>query len=684
MAAPIVPPVNSTITIQPLATTAASQQGSTPQALQGLAAGTLIEGFVVNRDAQQNPILRTSLGDILIKSEIFLKTGSDVVVRVDPTQPSLARIITIDGLTPADYALKAQAVLPVEDTILTSALLPRPSAAAAAGEAAVPASVVRVEGLLVTAPKQIAELLPAALQSRWNQIANLIPPETPLTVTITAAIYPPAPAAPVAQTNSQPLIPQPFAQALPSPVPAAPIAPGTQAPPAVSNMPVIPSVPILSAPPAAPAPAATTPGLAVPSVAPAPLPASLAETSQLPSAPALPTGTTTTPATTPPATLLPGILSANQYTAPAMPATPQHLASAYPQPFAPVSTGATATEVLPWLREEATRLIAVQEAQGKIPPAIMPSASYSAATAAPSAPAPHLFTNLKAEVIGHEPGSGNFVQTALGTLYIKTAQALPVGTELTLTLTPQTPATLPAPLAPLLPESLSDFTSLATDWRSLKNVFTTLSTLDPALAAALAERILPKPHAKLTNEMLFFLAAVKKGDVGEWLGRRARDLLAERAPETLDKFAREFLQLQQAMTEPKTQGWTGLVIPFLTQGQLQQIRLYLRQDEASGGKRGASDGQRFIIDLDLSSLGDLQLDGFIKKREMKKEFDLIIRSARHLPADITQGIRQIFETSLSTTGMQGYVSFQEGREHFLAPLSEARGGEAGAAGSIFA
>lgn len=680
MAAPIVPPVNSTITIQPLATTAASQYGSAPQALQGLAAGTLIEGFVVNRDAQQNPILRTSLGDILIKSEIFLKTGSDVVVRVDPTQPSLARIITIDGLTPADYALQAQAVLPVEDTILTSALLLRPPAAAAAGEAAVPASVVRVEGLLVTAPKQIAELLPAALQSRWNQIANLIPSETPLTVTITAAVYPPAPATPIAQTTTQPLIPQPFAQALPSPAPAAPIAPGAQAPPALSNMPVIPSVPILSAPSAAPTPAATTPGLAVPSVAPAPLPASLAETSQLPSAPALPTGTTTTPATTPPATLLPGILSANQYTAPAMPATPQNLASAYPQPFAPVSTGAAATEVLPWLRVEATRLVAVQ-GQGKAAPAITPSV---AATAAPSAPAQHLFTNLKAEVIGHEPGGGNFVQTALGTLYIKTAQALPVGTELTLTLTPQTPATLPAPLAPLLPESLSDFTSLATDWRSLKNVFTTLSTLDPALAAALAERILPKPHAKLTNEMLFFLAAVKKGDVGEWLGRRARDLLAERAPETLDKFAREFLQLQQAMTEPKTQGWTGLVIPFLTQGQLQQIRLYLRQDEASGGKRGASDGQRFIIDLDLSSLGDLQLDGFIKAREMKKEFDLIIRSARHLPADITQGIRQIFETSLSTTGMQGYVSFQEGREHFLAPLSEARGGEAGGAGSIFA
>ncbi|MFO0109740.1 MAG: hypothetical protein ACK52W_04300, partial [Alphaproteobacteria bacterium] len=139
---PVIPPVNAAITIQPLANAVASREGSIPPALQGLAVGALVKGFVVNRDAAKNPILRTPQGDLIVKSEIFLKTGSDVVVRVDPTQPSLARIITIDGLTPADYALKAQAVLPVEDTILTSALLPRPPVAAAAGEAAVPASVV--------------------------------------------------------------------------------------------------------------------------------------------------------------------------------------------------------------------------------------------------------------------------------------------------------------------------------------------------------------------------------------------------------------------------------------------------------------------------------------------------------------------------------------------------------------
>jgi len=684
----IIPPVNSTITIQPLATTAASQQESSPQALQGVAAGTLVEGFVVNRDAQQNPILRTILGDILVKSEIFLKTGSDVVVRVEPAQPGLARIISIDGMTPADYALKAQSGAVVNDEILTSLFLP-PAQGVATGTAATPAAFVRVAGLVITPPKPLADLLPAALQARWTQMVNLLPANTPLTVTITAAAYPPAapaaPATPTTTPSQPPLIPQPFAPILPPPDSSAPITPRAALPPApfaVSSAPLLPVPPPIISPaavalPASPAGAAsvsTTPvsARAVPPIIPSPaLPTASVPTSPATS-PAAPIVTATAAATP----ILPGILSANDYTAPALPTATQNVSPRYPQPFAAIATvdlatphpaTQTAAEPLPWLRGEVNRLmVAAGEGQGK--------------SAAP-APMQPLFTNLRAEVIGNEPGGGNFVQTAIGTLYIKTAQILPPGTTLTLTLAPQAPDTLPAPLAPLLPEAIDDFTILAREWTSLKNLFTALGTIDPSLAAALADRILPKPHAKLTNEMLFFLAAIKKGDVSEWLGRHARDVLADRAPETLDRLARDFLQLQQAITEPKTQGWTGLVIPFLTQGQLQQMRLYMKQDEASGGKRGESAGQRFIMELELSVLGDMQLDGFIKSREVKKEFDLIIRSARHLPQEITQNIRQIFEQSLSITGMQGYLGFQEGREHFLTPLSEARSGEAGGSGN---
>jgi hypothetical protein len=126
MTIPIQPPapVNTVITIQPVAT-AIPNRDSAPGAnpLATLPAGTTVEGFVVNRDAQNNPILRTPLGDLRITSDVFLKTGSEVVFRVDTSQASLARIVTVDGLSPQEYSAQSSRGL-TQDTISSSALAP--------------------------------------------------------------------------------------------------------------------------------------------------------------------------------------------------------------------------------------------------------------------------------------------------------------------------------------------------------------------------------------------------------------------------------------------------------------------------------------------------------------------------------------------------------------------------------
>ncbi|MBX9726554.1 MAG: hypothetical protein K2X09_04740, partial [Rickettsiales bacterium] len=118
------PPVNPVITIQPVTTTIPNRDSTaSANPLANVASGTLVEGFVVNRDAQSNPILRTPLGDLRITSEVFLKTGSEVVFRVDTSQSSLARIVTVDGLTPQDYSAQASRGL-TQDTISPSSLQP--------------------------------------------------------------------------------------------------------------------------------------------------------------------------------------------------------------------------------------------------------------------------------------------------------------------------------------------------------------------------------------------------------------------------------------------------------------------------------------------------------------------------------------------------------------------------------
>lgn len=73
-----------------------------PTGLASLPAGTVLSGFVLNRDAGGNPVLRTEHGDFLIQSQLFLKIGADVVVRIAGAgQQSRAVILSVDGHAPA-------------------------------------------------------------------------------------------------------------------------------------------------------------------------------------------------------------------------------------------------------------------------------------------------------------------------------------------------------------------------------------------------------------------------------------------------------------------------------------------------------------------------------------------------------------------------------------------------------
>ena len=119
--------VNPIVTIQAIGSSAAISEGDGgANPLASMTNGTTVEGFVVNRDAKNNPILRTAVGDLRVTSEVFLKTGSEVIIRVDNSVATLARILTVDGLTPQDYSNQTQAARAgiTKDTISASSLQP--------------------------------------------------------------------------------------------------------------------------------------------------------------------------------------------------------------------------------------------------------------------------------------------------------------------------------------------------------------------------------------------------------------------------------------------------------------------------------------------------------------------------------------------------------------------------------
>jgi len=64
----------------------------------------------------------------------------------------------------------------------------------------------------------------------------------------------------------------------------------------------------------------------------------------------------------------------------------------------------------------------------------------------------------------------------------------------------------------------------------------------------------------------------------------------------------------------------------------------------------------FLLDVELSRLGPLQLDGLIRG----KRLDLMLRSQRPLDAPMRQELNEIFQNAQQATGYAGQLFFQAG------------------------
>jgi len=212
--------------------------------------------------------------------------------------------------------------------------------------------------------------------------------------------------------------------------------------------------------------------------------------------------------------------------------------------------------------------------------------------------------------------------------------------------------------------------SLSRGWPHLTEAVGLLHA-DPAVGRE-AMQALPHVGAKLASGILFFLAAVKGGDMRQWMGSKAFDRLELKMPELAAKLKGDMVQLQQLFMHSPLDQWTGVMLPMLHGEQLDYAKLYLRDEHSEGEKSpGKTKEQRFIVEVEFSHLGEMQFDGFVRQTSPKSQFDLIIRTARGLDPAISNEIRGMFETSIAATGYNGYIGFQQGSHHFVRPLAGA-------------
>jgi hypothetical protein len=221
----------------------------------------------------------------------------------------------------------------------------------------------------------------------------------------------------------------------------------------------------------------------------------------------------------------------------------------------------------------------------------------------------------------------------------------------------RTTAPPPAPLA-----------HLARHWETLDQAIRLLETANPSAANQITQNHVGRPGPQLTAAIALFIIAVRGGDLRAWLGEDTTRAL-EQARGGLGATLREEFGTMQRASEPNDGGWRGFFIPFMDDGQLNQIRLFLHQENNKGDEGDETDRARFVVDLSLSQLGDLQIDGSVQP----KTVDLLIRTRDALPSAMRQDIRNIFTKTLARTGIEGQLAFRTQKTFPTLPIETLRG-----------
>jgi hypothetical protein len=260
---------------------------------------------------------------------------------------------------------------------------------------------------------------------------------------------------------------------------------------------------------------------------------------------------------------------------------------------------------------------------------------------------------LAGEIVANLGGE-TLVATVLGTLALDLPLALPPGTALAfsrLGTVPDTPAAKPQP-------------SEAAFQSSLDQVVAVLDKAAPALAAQLRAALTPGTPAALTGTLLFLMGALYQGAWPGAMVDRALDAAGEKR--LAQRLRGELGDLARLRASGATGPWRVSVLPLFAGADIQPLRLYLRR---RGGADATDDADtRFVIEAELSRLGALQLDGFVRGARL----DVVLRSHAPLDPALQQEVAALFRQASTAQGLHGDIVFAATPQFDVRPLEAVR------------
>lgn len=229
------------------------------------------------------------------------------------------------------------------------------------------------------------------------------------------------------------------------------------------------------------------------------------------------------------------------------------------------------------------------------------------------------------------------------------------------------PVASPEAAAKLAEGIAQDFDpAIGTNWPALDEALETLRQTSPAIAQALARSLPHLSPQQMPAATLFFMAAMRLGAVENWLGDNTlKALRAAGKTALISRLGGDFSKLSVQSQDSLQGEWKSFSLPLLHEDQISRMQLFVRhqpdRDGGEDGKAGKTGETRFILNLQLSRMGDMQMDGFLRK----KSFDMILRTEDKLPASMRHEITQHFARGIEHVNMQGGISFQAKRQGWV-------------------
>jgi len=259
--------------------------------------------------------------------------------------------------------------------------------------------------------------------------------------------------------------------------------------------------------------------------------------------------------------------------------------------------------------------------------------------------------------IGHP-----IVETPLGSILLEITPQTTIDSVIPIEIISAKDSMLPAP-------SLSDTVgSLFTNrnWPALNEALELIQSSETVTNQQFSTLKAPKLDSQMAANILFFISALKGGDIRNWLGNQAGRRIQNNSPELYARLAEEYNQLGQSVRETNTGDWRTTLIPLFNGSEFEFFQMNFRSGSNDPNKKDDEDFARFIVDLELSQLGRIQLDGLISSKG--KQFDLFVRSAIPFTKSMRRDLNKIFSECIEITGLSGNIIMQSALQFIDIPV----------------